>query len=120
MTCLHQYLNELPIRDSEIDRAVHDVQRNSEKMHRATHEDGYTRAWFDKSRSVFPQSEREFRRINYAHVILTAEPDSLPTDEKKLLDDYGSVGCHSSKSNDLSVHSKIDSSGDVRLLMGIS
>ena len=38
---------------------------------------------------------REFGRINYAHVILTAEADSLPTDEKELLDDYVLVGCHS-------------------------
>ena len=48
-------------------------------------------------------------------MILTAEADSLPTDEKKLLDDNGLVGCHSSRSNDLSVHAKIDSSGYVRL-----
>ena len=46
---------------------------------------------------------REFWRNNYAHVILTAEADSLPTDEKELLDDYGLVRCHSSRSNDLSV-----------------
>ena len=45
---------------------------------------------------------REFWRNNNAHVILTAEADSLPTDEKKLLDDYGLTGCHSSRSNDLS------------------
>ena len=36
------------------DRAVH-----SEGMHRATHEDAYTRAWFDYCRSVFPQSVRK-------------------------------------------------------------
>ena len=34
---------------------------------------------------------REFLRNNYAYVILTAEADSLPTDEKELLDDYGLV-----------------------------
>ena len=129
------------------DRAVQDFQRNSEKTHRATHEDAYTRAWFDYCRSVFPQSVRkaspdvdlhnvssyqcsilfnnmgssnrktEFRTTEnmhkpfspqdkfnvtddrqlsllrelwgnkYAHVILTAEADSSPTDEKELLDD---------------------------------
>ena len=53
---------------------------------------------------------------NHAHVILTAEAHSLPTDEKKLLEDYGLVGCHSSRSNDLSVHARIDSTGYVRLL----
>ena len=158
------------------DRAVQDFLRDSEKMHRATHEDAYTRAWLDYCQSVFPQSvgkagpdvdlynvstyqcrillnnmcsfnrKSEFRRlenmhkpftpqekfnvtndrqlsllreflgINYAHVNLTAEADSLPTDEKKLLDDYGLVGCHSSRSNDLSVNAKIDSSGYVCLL----
>ena len=59
---------------------------------------------------------REFW-CNNAHVILKAEPDSVPTDEKQLLDDYGLVGCHSSKSNDLSVHARIDSSGYVRLFL---
>ena len=54
---------------------------------------------------------------NYAHVILTAEADSLPTDEKELLDDNGLVGCHSSRSNDLSVHARIDSSGYIRLFL---
>ena len=49
-------------------------------------------------------------------MILTAEADSLPSDEKELLDDYGLVGCHSSRSNDLSVHARIDSSGFFRLL----
>ena len=49
-------------------------------------------------------------------MILTAEADSLPTDEKELLDAYGSVGCHSSGSNDLPVHARIHSSGYVRLL----
>ena len=41
------------------DRAVQDFQCNSEKMHRATCEDAYTRAWFDYCRSVFPQSVRK-------------------------------------------------------------
>ena len=47
---------------------------------------------------------------------LTAEADSLPTDAMQLLEDYGLVGCHSSRSNDLSVHARIDSTGYVRLL----
>ena len=153
-------------------------QFNSEGMHRATHEDAYTRAWFDFCRSVFPQSVRkagpnvdlhkvstyqcsiifnhmgsfdrkselrkaenmnkpispnekfnvtndpqlslltEFWRNNCAHVILTAEADSIPTDEKELLDDYGLVGCHSSRSNDLSVRARIDSSRYLRLFYG--
>ena len=41
------------------DRAVQDFQRNSDKMHRATHEDAYSRARFDYCRSVFPQSVRK-------------------------------------------------------------
>ena len=59
---------------------------------------------------------REFWGNNNAHVILTAEADSLPTDARQLFEDYGLVGCHSSKSNDLSVHAGIDSTGYVRLL----
>ena len=64
-------------------------------------------------KSEFPKAENhvtelsplgEFLGNNHAHVILTAEADSLPIDEKKLLEDCGVVGCHSSKSNDLSVH----------------
>ena len=142
MACLHQYLNELPIR--EFEKTEH-------------YEDAYTRAWFDYCRSVSPQSVRkaspnvdltcqrssaassstkwvpsargvnigklpqlsllkEIWGNNYAHVILTAEADSLPTDEKELLDDHGFVGCQSSRSNDLSVHARIDSSGYIRLL----
>ena len=62
----------------------------------------------------------EFWRNNYAHVILTAEADSLPTDEKELLDVYGLVGCHSSRSNGLSVHARIDSTGYVHLLWASS
>ena len=41
------------------DRAVHDLQCNSEKMHRATNEYACTRAWFDCCRSVLPQSVRQ-------------------------------------------------------------
>ena len=59
---------------------------------------------------------REFWRNNYAHVILTAEADSLPTDDKELLEDYGLVECHSRRSNDLLVHARIDSTGYVRFL----
>ena len=44
------------------------------------------------------------------------EADSLSTDAKQLLEDHGLVGCHSSRSNDLSVHARIDSTGYVRLL----
>ena len=50
---------------------------------------------------------REFWGNNCAHVILTAEADSLPTDARQLFDDYGLVGCHSSRCNDLSVHARI-------------
>ena len=49
-------------------------------------------------------------------MILTADADSLPTDAKELLHGHGLVGCHSSRSNDLSVHARIDSSGYFRLL----
>ena len=59
---------------------------------------------------------REFWRNNYANVILTAEANSLPTDVWQLFEDYGLVGCHSSRSSDLSVHARIDSTGYVRLL----
>ena len=34
------------------------------------------------------------RENNYAHVIMTAEADSLTTDTKQLLEDCGLVGCH--------------------------
>ena len=50
-------------------------------------------------------------------MILTAEADSLSTDAKELLNDYGLVGCDSSKSNDLSVHARNNSSGYIRLLL---
>ena len=40
-------------------------------------------------------------------MILTAEADSLPTDARELLHGYGLVGCHSSRTNDLSVHARI-------------
>ena len=59
----------------------------------------------------------EFWGNNYAHAILTAEADSLLPDAEELLSDCGSVGCHSSKSNDLSVHARINSSGFLSLLL---
>ena len=52
---------------------------------------------------------REFWENNYAHVTLTTEADSLSTDAKQLIEDHGLVGCHSSRSNDLSVHARINS-----------
>ena len=43
----------------------------------------------------------EFLGNSYAHVILTSEADSLPTDTWQLLEDYGLVGCHSARSHGL-------------------
>ena len=51
-----------------------------------------------------------------AHVILTAEADSLPTDTRQLLEDYALVGCRSTRSNDLSVRARIHSTGYAHLL----
>ena len=48
-----------------------------------------------------------FWRNNYAHVILTSEADSFPTDTWQFLKDDGLVGCHSARSNELSVHAEI-------------
>ena len=45
---------------------------------------------------------------------MTAEADSSAKDEKELLDDYGLLGCHSSRSHDLLVQARIDSSGYIR------
>ena len=42
----------------------------------------------------------EFWGNHHAHVILTAEAEDLPTDEKKLLDDFALVGCHSCRGDD--------------------
>ena len=53
---------------------------------------------------------------NYAHVVVTAEADSLPTDAKQLFEEQGLVGCHSTNGNYVSVHARIDSTGHVRLL----
>ena len=47
---------------------------------------------------------------------MTAQADSLTTDAKQILEDHGLVGCHSKRSNYLSVHARIDSTGYVRLL----
>ena len=55
-------------------------------------------------------------RNKYAYVFLTAEAGSLSTDAKQLLEDYGLVRRHSSRSNNLSVHARIDCTGCVRLL----
>ena len=41
------------------DQALHEFYLNFDKMHRATYDDASTQAWFDNSRSVFPQSERK-------------------------------------------------------------
>ena len=49
-------------------------------------------------------------------MILTAEADSLSTDAKQLHEDIVLVGCHSCRSNDLSVHARSDATGYVRLL----
>ena len=49
-------------------------------------------------------------------MILTAEADSLPTDARQLLEDYGLVGCQSARSNNLLVHARINATGYVRLL----
>ena len=46
---------------------------------------------------------------------MTTQTDSLPTDTRKSLNDYDLVGCHSSRSNVLSVHARFDSSGYIRL-----
>ena len=51
-------------------------------------------------------------------MILTAEADSIPTGAKELLHDDGLVGCHSSRSNDLSVHARINSSGYIFAFYG--
>ena len=41
------------------DRAAQEFQLNSEKMHRASSSDAYTKAWFDHCRNVFQQSVRK-------------------------------------------------------------
>ena len=43
--------------------------------------------------------------------LFKCKADSLPTNARELLNDYGLMGCYSSKSNDPSVHAKINSSG---------
>ena len=58
---------------------------------------------------------REFWGNNYAHVIMTAEADSLPKDPVELLNTFGLRGCHSDNEH-LSVHARIGSSGEVREL----
>ena len=49
-------------------------------------------------------------------MILTAEAVSLSKDAKHLLEDYGLVGCQSTKGNFMSVHERMDSTGYARLL----
>ena len=53
------------------DQALQEFHSNSDKMHRAALDDDFTHAWFDCSRSVFPQSARKtsikvdiFQRLN--------------------------------------------------------
>ena len=82
--------------------------------------------WIPETREPVTRSEKfnvacvsplkEYLGNNYAHVILTAEADSLSTDEKKLLEDNGLMGYSSSRINDLWVHARIDSTGYVRHL----
>ena len=63
------------------DPTVQDFQRNSEKMHRATHEDAYTSAWFDYSRSVFPQSvkKRQAQTLTSTLCLRTSAASSTTT-----------------------------------------
>ena len=49
-------------------------------------------------------------------MILTAEADSLQTDARQLLEDYGLVGCQSARCNYLSANARIISTGYVPLL----
>ena len=150
--CLHQYLNELPIRRFEKTEQYRTSDRTRKRC--TTSEDAHTEAWFDHCRSVFPQSVRsagpevDFHNVPVQHrlqqhgflqqrewisesweywwadffirkvqryqqsSVVTSQKilvkqrracdldvrgcDSLPTDAKELLNDYGSVGCHSS------------------------
>ena len=41
------------------DQALQENYSNSDKMHRAASDDAFTQAWFDYSRSVFPQPLRK-------------------------------------------------------------
>ena len=176
VTCLHQYLNELPIRELEKTEQYRNSDRTRKRCTVPPPKTPTQKAWFDCCRSVFPQTVRkagpdvnlyyvpmyqlsilfynmgsfnkksEFRKAvnidkpissnkrfnvtddphlslltefwgnNYAHVLLTAEADSLPADAKELIHGHRLVGCHSSKSNDLTVHDRIDSSGFFRRL----
>ena len=53
-------------------------------------------------------------KFNVTNDLQLAEADSLPTDEKELLDDWLS-GMSFKQNNDQSIHARIDSSGYVRL-----
>ena len=59
---------------------------------------------------------KEFWRNNYAHVVMTAEADRIPTDAKQSFENFGIVGYHSNRSNGLAVHARIDSTSYVRIL----
>ena len=59
---------------------------------------------------------KEFCGNNFAHVILSTEADKMPTDTRQSLEDYGLMGCHSARGDDLSVHARFDSTWYVRLL----
>ena len=67
-------------------------------------------------KSGFWKPENLNKPITKGDVILTAEADSLSTDTKELLEDNCLVGCHLSRSNYMSVHARIDSTGYVRFL----
>ena len=41
------------------DQASQELHSNSDKMHRASSDDAYTKAWFEYCRNVFPQSVRK-------------------------------------------------------------
>ena len=70
---------------------------------------GNQRSWISpitkgETTNIAELSLLEFEGNNYAHVILTSGADSLSTNTRQLLEDCGMVGCHSARSNDLSVH----------------
>ena len=65
----------------------------------------------EKTMSLNCHSSRNFEVSNFAHVIMTAVRDA-----KQSFENYGLVGCHYSRSNDLAVHARIDSTSYVRLL----
>ena len=58
VTYLHQCLSEFANPRIREDEASQEFRSDSDKMHRATPDTGFTQAWFDHSRSSFPQSVR--------------------------------------------------------------